>query len=115
MIELSPYKNSSKISQMSLVEAINEATLVKLECPVCLELPKKPIYQCSNGHLICQECYPGMKNGCPVCQVKLNKEHPIRNLIADDQIDQIEKIQAEMQDVERKRRDLLRRKRWLKN
>ena len=50
-----------------------------LECPVCLELPDSlPIYQCLQGHIICNSCQANLKN-CPVCRVAL--EPPIRALM----------------------------------
>lgn len=53
-----------------------------LECPVCLELPLKPVYQCSNGHLICKSCHSKV-NICPVCRIKLDANKPLRNLTAE--------------------------------
>ena len=42
-----------------------------LECPVCRDVPKSlPIYQCLQGHIICNSCYPKLNN-CPVCRVIL--------------------------------------------
>jgi len=40
------------------------------ECPVCMEnlLPPRRIFQCGNGHLICEICQPKMKEQkCPSC------------------------------------------------
>ena len=56
-------KDNTQISFESLKE--------DLECPVCLDVPKSlPIYQCSQGHIICNFCYPKV-NTCPVCRVTL--------------------------------------------
>ena len=56
-------KDNTQISFKSLKE--------DLECPVCLDVPKStPIYQCSQGHIICNFCYPKV-NTCPVCRVTL--------------------------------------------
>lgn len=42
-----------------------------VECPVCLEIPRQgPINQCTNGHLICNACYPKLTT-CPVCKCVL--------------------------------------------
>jgi len=41
------------------------------ECPVCMEnmLPPRRIFQCKNGHIICEICQPKIKNQkCPTCQ-----------------------------------------------
>ena len=44
-----------------------------LECPVCYTIPdSSPIYQCENGHILCQSCRPKLEN-CPTCR------HPLRN------------------------------------
>lgn len=40
------------------------------ECPVCMEnmLPPRRIFQCQNGHIICEICQPRMKEQkCPTC------------------------------------------------
>jgi len=52
-----------------------------LECPVCLSQPESaPIYQCENGHIICNVCHKTLTE-CPQCRVHLAK---IRNLIAEN-------------------------------
>ena len=52
-----------------------------LECPVCRDVPKSlPIYQCRQGHIICNSCYPKLNN-CPVCRVILSPQ--IRALTAE--------------------------------
>merc|ERR550519_3071116 len=40
---------------------------LRLECPVCYEVAKEPIFQCVDGHLICQNCRPKIKD-CPTCR-----------------------------------------------
>jgi len=43
----------------------------KVECPVCLEVPKKaPIPVCPNGHMVCSEC---VREDCPTCRVKMGQ------------------------------------------
>ena len=36
----------------------------ELECPVCMEVSRPPIYQCEEGHIICSTCKPLLKV-CP--------------------------------------------------
>ena len=50
----------------------------KYECPVCYEFMLPPIYQCRNGHLMCNKCMPQLKN-CAICRDKLPRRM-IRNL-----------------------------------
>ena len=39
-----------------------------LECPVCWTIPfEGPIYQCENGHIVCKDCHPKLKD-CPQCR-----------------------------------------------
>lgn len=49
------------------LKAMNQRQLSEeLECPVCCQLPRNPpVYQCENGHLICQVCKPKMNEICP--------------------------------------------------
>jgi len=53
-----------------------------LECPVCLELawPPKKIFQCREGHIICEECKanPALKV-CPMCRIPLANNLTSRN------------------------------------
>ena len=56
-------KNKTEITFESLKE--------DLDCPVCYDVPESlPIYQCTQGHIICNSCYPKLNN-CPVCRVIL--------------------------------------------
>ena len=48
-----------------------------LECPVCMETIKSvPVYQCTNGHVICRDCIKKLNN-CPICR---NNSTPARSL-----------------------------------
>jgi len=66
-----------------------------IECPICNEIMRKKIYQCTHGHLICENCkkkLPRHKNNdnnnnnnnnikvclCPQCRIPMENE--IRNL-----------------------------------
>ena len=39
----------------------------ELECPICWELSRPPVYQCPEGHIICHKCRPRVSR-CPVCR-----------------------------------------------
>ena len=57
-----------------------------LQCPVCLQVPKtSPIYQCLNGHIVCNQCHPKLTT-CPVCRNVLGK---IRSIISEKMIKQV--------------------------
>uniref|UniRef100_A0A336M0R2 CSON007078 protein n=1 Tax=Culicoides sonorensis TaxID=179676 RepID=A0A336M0R2_CULSO len=52
-----------------------------LECPVCLDTVRRPIFQCSNGHLLCSKCrYKTIQ--CPICRVSL-QNNTSRCLVAE--------------------------------
>ena len=53
-----------------------------LECPVCFNVAKPPIYQCEEGHIICHQCKPNLEN-CPSCNKKYS-EPAIRNRLAEN-------------------------------
>ncbi|CAH2079675.1 unnamed protein product [Thlaspi arvense] len=38
-----------------------------LDCPICFEAFKIPIFQCDNGHLACSSCCPKLSGKCPAC------------------------------------------------
>jgi len=48
----------------------------ELECPVCMEICRPPIYQCGEGHIICSNCKPLLKQ-CSQCE-GLYSDPPIR-------------------------------------
>src|ERR1700753_3999443 len=53
-------------------------------CTVCFDSPLKvPIYQCSNGHLLCFDCESRLNN-CPTCNVVLRKSTKNRCLAAEE-------------------------------
>ena len=63
-----------------------------LECPVCMETIKSvPVYQCTNGHVICKDCIKELDN-CPICR---NDSAPARNLQLEKIVQRLEGIQCE--------------------
>lgn len=49
-----------------------------LQCLVCLETAlKPPIFQCPEGHLLCQDCNKGIKE-CPKCSKPLENARNLR-------------------------------------
>jgi len=92
-------RRSSYQRILSKDESENEKAHGILECPVCLELPIKPIYQCKNGHLICKSCHSRVKI-CPVCRAQLSDAAPLRNLTAEHMIDNLNNNEAKSQHTE---------------
>lgn len=58
-----------------------------LECPVCLDemRPPKKIFQCSNGHVICELCKSNPEvRSCPTCRVQFRGgSNFVRNIVAE--------------------------------
>lgn len=60
----------------------------ELHCIVCFDFPTEgEIYQCKHGHLLCKDCHQrvieGEKAQCPNCRVRMSRENPSRNRIAE--------------------------------
>ena len=49
------------------------------ECPVCLDKILPPVYQCVNGHILCETCQEKVSH-CPVCREKFLNNERIRCL-----------------------------------
>ena len=66
-------KQSSKklLSDIEPSEELREIER-ELECPVCMDIAKPPIYQCEEGHIICCQCKPLLTN-CPHCSKKYSE------------------------------------------
>eukprot|EP01084_Bolivina_argentea_P301356 519888_1 len=62
--------------------------LQQFECAICKSLPTKTtIIQCSNGHLLCGQCYhnPNFNQKCPVCRIDMSmliRNRTMENLLA---------------------------------
>ena len=48
----------------------------ELECPICTTLMRPPIYQCEEGHTVCNKCHKKIDK-CPTCRCKMKSK--IRN------------------------------------
>lgn len=59
-----------------------ELTHSLMECPVCLEVAKGTVQQCSNGHVACSECAKKLPQ-CPLCQLPFLQQKPtcLNNLL----------------------------------
>ena len=66
--EASKNKNSANVNMKEAKKKARSAELKEiereLECPVCMEVSRPPIYQCEEGHIICSSCKPLLKV-CP--------------------------------------------------
>ena len=72
-----PLNRSSKYNSMvASFECLNIEA--ELECPICFELSRPPIYQCPEGHIICNTCRPRVSK-CPVCRFVFQGMPDIRN------------------------------------
>ena len=57
-------KKKAKTAELREVER-------ELECPVCMDVSRPPIYQCEEGHIICSSCKPLLK----VCPHNCGKQY----------------------------------------
>lgn len=56
----------------------------QFKCPICFEIPEKEIYQCQNGHTLCDVCVQSLSL-CPQCRVSLGtskiRSRPLEELL----------------------------------
>lgn len=67
----------------------------ELECPVCLEVAKSPIYKCEDDHLVCSNCKTKMSR-CPVCRIRYPKGEPKRFRGAERSSEKLTKLYLEL-------------------
>ena len=64
------------------------------ECPVCFGemIPPMKIFQCINGHSLCEECKDNENvTTCPSCRVMLQADKMTRNILAENFIEAVTK------------------------
>ncbi|TRY63116.1 hypothetical protein TCAL_08235 [Tigriopus californicus] len=86
-------KSTNGMSESELKELEQE-----LECPICMDISRPPIYQCEEGHIICSTCKPLLTH-CPHCS-KLYLNPVIRcrfaEKLADKYFKLVEKVNEEL-------------------
>jgi len=82
---------------VDFLKTIIEQKEQALECPICFETAKIPIYMCSESHLICFTCKLKMKD-CPVCRRKYPKEL-IRNRYAEEDAEKLSEFYLKMDKI----------------
>jgi E3 ubiquitin-protein ligase SIAH1 len=62
----------------SLKDEINleDELMESLTCIVCMAAMQDSIFQCAEGHMVCESCKPRLHNRCPTCRVPMGN---IRN------------------------------------
>ncbi|PSN45752.1 hypothetical protein C0J52_13792 [Blattella germanica] len=79
-VDLCQSSSSLCVTEAPQVDNIERDSIVNLlECPVCMDTMRPPIFQCQNGHSICNKCKPGLTK-CPTCRGALITT---RNLLAE--------------------------------
>lgn len=66
--------------KIKLDDNVSEKFVEIIECPVCNNVMKPPIFQCSVGHSICNECKMEI-NECPICR---NRFTTTRNYLVEE-------------------------------
>jgi len=91
-LDLEPYAGNYKMIAF-LTKSIAEKEAA-LECPVCLETAKAPIFMCQQQHLICFKCRPRLTL-CPECR-EAYQGLPRRHRYAERDAEELEKMQKEL-------------------
>ena len=75
-------EDPASLATLPPVRALPRSAYSLLECPVCLEIawPPKKIYQCREGHIVCDTCKanPNLKT-CPMCRISFSNNLTSRN------------------------------------
>ena len=71
--------------QMAEQKHLIEQLKVKIECPVCMEIPRSgPVPVCPNGHFVCKKCKTG---SCPTCRVVMGNGKSLLAITVIENID----------------------------
>lgn len=70
-----------------------------IECICCYEVMEGAIFQCRNGHCVCEECYGRLGVSCCVCRVNLGRD-PIRNRLAEEFVKKVKVRLAAQENVD---------------
>ena len=90
-VELGEFDNQI-MSTISKTNKFDEYVKGLLECPNCNEpIKMTPIYQCTNGHVVCKNCITKLEN-CPNCK---NDSKIARNLIFEQIIENFSAFELE--------------------
>lgn len=68
-------------------QSLNSEFLSHFKCPVCTEFFDIPVFQCDNGHSLCNSC-SHKTNACPTCRAPIRRK--LRNYLLEQQISSIE-------------------------
>lgn len=60
-----------------------------LNCPICFEVHQGKVFQCKNGHVICEKCSDSVKN-CPQCRIPFTGKSKIRNRALEEIIEKLQ-------------------------
>jgi len=85
-------------SNQQLLEFIKDQISEKekeLECPVCLDVARAPIFMCREQHLICSTCSTRVRE-CPECRVSY-KGQPSRHRYAEKIAEELQRLRIRKQ------------------
>ena len=69
----------------------------ELDCPVCLETARVPIYMCSEQHIICS-CSANKVSNCPQCREELAR--PLkRHRYAEREVEELASLREELDEL----------------
>ncbi len=73
-----------------MADGMDEQLQSLVRCPVCVSVPRSggPVFQCGNGHLICDACRYRLVQ-CPTCRTPYDGKRK-RNLLAEQIIDKFD-------------------------
>ena len=86
----STHQLNSKLTSLQPSGDVHQIEQMDMCCPVCLEIPlfPKKIFQCSQGHTICDVCLAKIERKCPTCREfwAPSSNLPVRNRMAESML-----------------------------
>lgn len=75
------------MSERASITSLDILVSASLECPICIDYFTVPIFQCDNGHAICDRCSKRSPN-CPFCKFPIGRK--LRNYNLEQQLSLID-------------------------
>ena len=102
--DINLFKKNHLIKHISEKEDLIKELEEELECIVCMETSKAPIYCCQEQHLVCSDCRPRIRQTgqCPSCRVRYPGGELLRHRAAERTAVRLGTIREELRNINTK-------------
>ena len=89
IIQMSENNEDSALLRLNEVLQVQQEARKELECVICLDVPRKDVYSCTEHHILCENCKHQNLLLCPICRQDFMKTPPARNRLAEKMIQKL--------------------------